>query len=294
MVRYCERFWAIADERMVAVVSGICITLALAIPLSCSVASATRLFSSRRESVSPFEKKRRRVLIAHWFLLLITTLAYTLPIIVDVVTHEGFSIRNESESNPTDMHPKYACSDFTVNWWRPRGFTHVFWSINLLVADAVLLYVTNRSRGAVPKGVLYALGILYFLCVGFPLGGFSQLFLILLELSCTGILLARYVNDRLAARKGKSPEHLQETRPVALPILLAVIAYAITRILYIFVIYPLGGTDIWADPMIFITAAVMQHAHIGTAAEEEPSESGSGYLIVTDENIPPSFAADTE
>jgi hypothetical protein len=85
----------------------------------------------------------------------------------------------------------------------------------------------------------------------------TQLLLILLELSCAAILITRHVMDKLAARNGKSPEPLEPqegSQPVSLPILLAVVAYAVTRILYIFVIYPLGGDYIWGDPMVFVSA----------------------------------------
>jgi hypothetical protein len=128
-----------------------------AVPITSSVVSATRLLSSRRENATPAEKNRRRMLILQWHTLLIATLAYTIPTIVELFSHPGFTVddsRNEDYETKDRGYPTFACRELRPTGWSPPAFTEVFWLINLLAADASL--VSNSIYCPVMEAALEA------------------------------------------------------------------------------------------------------------------------------------------
>jgi hypothetical protein len=79
---------------------------------------------------------------------------------------------------------------------------------------------------------------------------FSRFIFLLLELSCAAILLTHLVVAKIATNSSRT----NESEPILLRFLLAVVVYAATRIVWTLKFGMAGGNDVWGDPAVFLAA----------------------------------------
>jgi hypothetical protein len=89
---------------------------------------------------------------------------------------------------------------------------------------------------------------------GFSWHPFSEYLLIYIEMNCVAILLVRFVMDKVAARRDRAFDSLQQTQPVPLRILLSVFSYAAMRLFYMIALHRTNWLVIVASCAVFLTA----------------------------------------
>jgi hypothetical protein len=151
----CPSLSRMGQENSDNIVSGIFAGLALGtrlLPSSshsdnvpgsfCSATTGSRLFFFRKESLTSSEKAPRRLLIAHWALLFLVALTYTLGIVVSLGMHKALVINSHSDrkiAGSDSIQDQLSCTDFWVHTWRAPQFIPWVWFTNLLSADATLV-----------------------------------------------------------------------------------------------------------------------------------------------------------